>query len=417
MYEDVDEEADQEEYRTMFAEFSRLSSVVSSPVNADYSSADYSNAEYNPLISQAFNEDDLLAGRTEHLRRLNLDDIPITTITSVTTVDMQLNTNACFLLFDLYDIDFLIPKTKRFKLPIVNKPGAIISFCYAGQVRGIRRGKFKNSMTIGMCLGEKNVSVKLSKNTIHVCGSKSEDHVHSCTKYVTDHVQKADRILKIIRKYPDIIDWIGKMSEGDIQIYPSHRLSLECFSEGFLQLTEEELFKHLSSLYPEEEEENKERTQLAMFLVGKAREFYREKFVEASSPFWPNDRRCFLKYLNNIKNLDDIYTGTLRVKDIRYCMVNYNYNIGFRVNKIALKDVFDKREGFDASFFNDVSNNVYVKAETKAGNHILLVHDTGSITQTSGDWNGMKAIFDKFKRILLENSQVIISLGSVKSPR
>ena len=115
--------------------------------------------------------------------------------------------------------------SKKFKIPW---PGSEYASCifsakFAGITRGIiktsKNKSFRNSVGIDICTSEKNVSAKLSKNKIHMCGPNSEELAKEAAQHIIDHLvriqKELDYISEHIEERDQVIQWLIKETKGE----------------------------------------------------------------------------------------------------------------------------------------------------------------------------------------------------------
>src|SRR5688572_17495731 len=135
------------------------------------------------------------------MRRINLKDINPTTITNILEYEGELNLDVAFHIIYVSKIDNEPLRTsKKMKLPHQSNPGTIMSMRYKNMTRGIFRtlksnDQFKNSITIDISLTDKNVSLKLSKNTIHMSGVKKFENSDEAGKLLFEKLRECQSLL------------------------------------------------------------------------------------------------------------------------------------------------------------------------------------------------------------------------------
>lgn len=118
---------------------------------------------------------------------------------------------------------------KKNKLPFCTIPGSIISASYGGKTRGIFKGKvggpWRNSIMFDISSSIKNISIKLSKKSIHMCGSISEQLCIETVEHVISHIKSIEKNIKYINENKEIaqktVEWIKENTIG-----PMHDVDL-----------------------------------------------------------------------------------------------------------------------------------------------------------------------------------------------
>lgn len=98
-------------------------------------------------------------------------------------------------------------------------------------------------------------------------------------------------------------------------------------------------------------------------------------------------------------------------------MINFNYNLGFSIDRKRLRDLIDQREGFIANFNNTISHTVYIWLPIdnyKPNNrrkrryfHSFAIHKSGAVTQSGPNIELMKEAYYKFMNIIQEIKPMI----------
>lgn len=111
-------------------------------------------------------------------------------------------------------------KTKS-ELPIINEPGRIITARYGERIRGYKSEKlinkraFKHSVSMYISTGKNVLSIKLSSNTIQMCGAKSSLMAIEAVGYVLDNLKSGNKIQSMLNKNTCnsnvTIDWFLKL--------------------------------------------------------------------------------------------------------------------------------------------------------------------------------------------------------------
>jgi hypothetical protein len=114
-------------------------------------------------------------------------------------------------------------KTKKIKIPHCKIPGSILSLRFAGFTRGIFRTvsktHFRNSITLDISVKEKNLSIKLSKSSVHIAGAKSVDMAKEAFDYLFGHIQEIQNYIEQIQsdleESKKCVNWILEHCKGE----------------------------------------------------------------------------------------------------------------------------------------------------------------------------------------------------------
>ena len=111
--------------------------------------------------------------------------------------------------------------------------------------------------------------------------------------------------------------------------------------------------------------------------------------------------------LKNLLNFKPVYTDDIHIEQINEVMVNYNYNLGFKINRDMLNNLIDGKYGFVSNYDNALVNNVtielpyeeiyhYNKRKNKIPHHTFSVYHSGAITQSGPSISIMKGAYELF---------------------
>jgi hypothetical protein len=146
-------------------------------------------------------------------------DLDITTMTcGISFTDGELNLETIIWLLPITRVPPIVNKKRKIKIPfITGKPGAIITARYKDITRGLKRSSnetsFSHAVTIDMCGSTKSMCVKLSPGTTHICGATSKDNAEEVVHLLINKLKIAQRILELIRDYPNIMTLVVKYVE------------------------------------------------------------------------------------------------------------------------------------------------------------------------------------------------------------
>ena len=158
---------------------------------------------------------------------VNFENVKVTTMTVIIDIIGNVNIEAVFPLLPITRMEIKEnDKTgKKFKIPWPGQQyaGCIFSTKYAGITRGIiktSKGKsFRNSVGIDICASVKNISAKLSKNKIHMCGPNSEKLAIETGQHIINHLINIQKELDYISEHIDerntVINWLIKETKGE----------------------------------------------------------------------------------------------------------------------------------------------------------------------------------------------------------
>jgi len=159
---------------------------------------------------------------------VDFDSLKVTTMTVIVDLEGDAEIEYIFPLLRLTRLD--LPKntkqTRKFKIPFCSVPGAILSARYKDVTRGIVKSKskkfFRNSITIDLCTSSKNISVKLSRNKIHMCGPDSREIIIESATHILNHIRDIQADLDYIKSNNEshdiTLNWVKEKSKGEYYI-------------------------------------------------------------------------------------------------------------------------------------------------------------------------------------------------------
>jgi hypothetical protein len=157
---------------------------------------------------------------------VNFEDVKITTMTVIVLLEGNVNIESAFPLLPITRLELKETKsTKNFKIPWPGKEyaGSIFSVKFSGITRGLikssKEKSFRNSVGIEICTSGKNISAKLSKNKIHMCGSNSEALAKETAQHIVNHLiniqKELDYISEHVSERDEVIRWLIKETKGE----------------------------------------------------------------------------------------------------------------------------------------------------------------------------------------------------------
>jgi hypothetical protein len=262
-------------------------------------------------------------------------------------------------------LTFDAPKRSRFKK--MGPAGSILSVrCYdpitkQSRHRGLikdnreRKKDFENCVEIDMSLETKNVNFRLFKSRIHMCGANSHAMVKEVLGYLTNHLESL---------------------QNDFRIVQSNQVALEAFIHDI----KGEEFTPRYRVYHKLKQPVVPNASYRIYLEAL---YLMESWEE------------FMKYIKYINKFSQVFTGEFKIKEIQDIVTNYNYTLGFPVNRSALAKLAKGKRGF-FTYYNkavskDVSLNLPVgdsnlekrtfKKSDKEPCHTFKIKKSGSVKQ------------------------------------
>jgi len=367
------------------------------------------------------------------------EDLRVTTMTIVMTLSNGVNTNAAFHLLPITRVAIQQKReSSKCALPHCKIPGSILSMRNRDSVRGVIRSKtspFKNAVTIDISTTKKNISLKLSSFSIQMCGASSrEDGIEAAT-HLLNHLKSIQRNLEKIQS--DIesarqaIEWVKTITKGPVveksgwQEIPGDNVNLTVYRPSMdnsiikpIVIPTRKLLSGTptTSVTPDEaitialsDNENVDikvipehiDEDIAMFLLTLCDDF-----------IYHSD---MCRKLDYIPNIHTIINEPLELSSVEEAMVNYNYSLGFEIDRDVLNQLIDGRNGFISHFNIALSNSVTIELPYEIPEHstikrrknkiphtTFLVYKSGSVTQSARGGPIMRESYYLFMNTIAE---------------
>jgi len=340
----------------------------------------------------------------------NFEELPITTMTLVIKLNSDIIKELAFHLLPITKIE--IQQTReasKCKLPHCDIPGSIISLRYKDMVRGVIKSKskpFKNAVTIDISTIKKNISLKLSANTIQMCGASSKDNGVEAAKYLINHLKRIQKIIKKIQENKEetkkIVEWVKEESRGDI-IEKNNWDKKEYDNVTLLIKRENFDYKIKTPINIPSNFDN----EVTSFFISMIHDF-----------IYHSDMCSKLDFIMNIKK---IIEDDLEILNINEAMVNYNYSLGFKVDRTKVNKYIDGKHGFISRYNNAFATSVTIelpydpilknnnnRRKNKIPHHTFLVYRSGSVTQSGPGGTSMKDAYYLFMNTINDIKDLII---------
>lgn len=339
---------------------------------------------------------------------VSIDRLPITTMTSLATLTHSIDISTVFKLLPLisreeFDIAFEAQKGNP-KIASLDK----LPHCSPGSIIDVRDQKghrgwhpkptkpFKNTFTFDYSTDTKNISVKITPISIHTCGVKS----------MSEEIKNVDSILEVINRavifqrnmihYEDEFDRVIQMTKGEkIECKVT---SASCSGNDVIII--EDIKDDHEIVFPPKDSLN----EVERYLVSLCYDFKFHSQLVSYLDELLQLKPVLVKRLElpsgveNAESIDEEENEDEILKCVmtEEVMVNYNYSLGFSINRTKLALLIDGEKGFVARFINTIDNRVsielpyappkitFVKRKpNKVSHHTFLVYRTGSVTQSS----------------------------------
>ena len=332
------------------------------------------------------------------------DEMDVTTITAIVSLNGTVNIELLFSLLPIYRDPTLDVRNDRKKvtIPYPGLPGKILSAKLGDVVRGIyKKGRpFRNSIMMDISTNYgghgKNVNLKLTTKSVHMCGPTSKSMVEDVVNHLLDSIKYCQYVI-------DNMDENPSLTESTVQWVLDNTKGEELFHEG-KNINRVKIPKEYYEGYPFGVDPT-----IADFLLELAPDYAVYSHYELQ-----------VKWAIKYKSL---YEGDLSVRKIKTSMVNYNFSIGFPIDRKKLCRLFDGRDGFESRYFNatDHAVTIYlpytipdnlkgeIRKRGERRRHSFLVYVSGNVTQSGPHIDMNREAYNKFYDIISENIENIRS--------
>ena len=329
----------------------------------------------------------------------------VTTMTLVSTLSGEINLDPIFIMMPIKEMNLPVKKrqVKKFKIPHYPVDGCILSMRHLGETRGIIKSEskryFKNCITIDMGGVIKNINIKLSKIKMQMCGARS-------IEMGMDSGNQLINLIKTINTNVNKIKSNNDLTKKTIETF-SEMICIEKFNREII-------------------ETRKKRSGNVNIIFKDI--IYKEDYIIDNNITCPNDldtdlfqflkQQCeeisnysnFIDILTWINTIDKICDDDLHIVDMNKEMINYNYGLGFTIDRVKLRDLFSLRDGFFARYDNTAEHIVTVevpyenerkkKKKDKIPKITFLIYTSGLVTQSGASEDIMEEVYYKFMNII-----------------
>lgn len=347
----------------------------------------------------------------------DFEDLKVTTITLVFTVDGFIEVATLFWFLKLNSFPTTDEKfrksvdngdsEKKKKILIPHyKNGGIITARYEGVFRGSLQVKkcFKNSITCDIGIPDKNLSVKISREKIHITGAKSLDHGRQVSNLLLNHIHELQNkivfpkddpaeVKKNLLKISEILDsTLAGLPDKKYYRLTPQEVELLCARTGYQVPVLNDVIRNWLEI---ESVENILLFSKTLTLI--------------------NPENCTMcRY-----NYEAPKRDKLSIAGHSIAMINYNYKLGFEINRERLAEEVKNHPKFIARYNKMVDHAVNIvniyrrttddgKKKPKNSAHTFIVYKSGIVTQSGPGGKIMEDIYNEFmKMILLIKDRII----------
>lgn len=328
---------------------------------------------------------------------MKFEDLTPTTMTAVVTLNGEVYIDLLFPMLPIYRFNASIDRRrKKVTIPHPGVAGKILTARCRGNTRGIAKGTgyFKNSIMIDISTTKKNVNMKLMSSSIQMCGPTSEAMIDEAAEHLLGNVDYVQQQLDYANAFQEeskaTAEWVLNNSKGDtVTIDSSEHNSIVIPNEYYTG-------------YPSDID-----APFADFLIEMAPDYILH--------------RDYTLQINWVLKQRRVASIDLSIDKAQTSMVNYNFYLGFEVDRRALCNAFDKDPEFSARYFNATDHAVFVimpyvipdhlvdkiRKRNEKRNHSFLVYRSGNVTQSGPNIQMNATAFKRFMKVIEDHKSVI----------
>jgi len=277
------------------------------------------------------------------------------------------------------------------KLQTLSSPGSIYSIRGPSGTRGIVCSAstkcFRHAETLRIEIRTKILCIKIASSSIHITGASSLEDGNEAAEWAVYHILTIQKALDNIRQNPELaaetVAWVYQALEG-----PNDTIN---------EVSENEIPEYLD-------------TTLAALLMSYTIDYLSfELYKTKVDHFMTTDRNVFIP---------DETHGDLAFIKSTPIMANYNYSLGFEIDRIQLKKKIRGMHGFAPRFDNNSETSVIIElpyednreeqSKNPTPHHTFTVHMSGEITQCSPPWSKREEAYNIFMQSVLSIKDDII---------
>ena len=314
----------------------------------------------------------------------------------------------------------LVHKSNK-PIPWSGVAGTISSLRIAGRERGYPRdhAPLKNSVTLGMDTPDKNVSIKLGPQKLHITGAKSEEEIRVAGQLLCQLLIAAHQDFLYCQarsaQWSAAVHWVLSAAQGPtilreakVVVDPKAKKAAkrnpqpsgELESPALITLVPD-IAVNLITTGPAPELQLDQRMLGLLVPLTRAFRYYSELYQHLAL------MNCCTGVIGDSAALNYQY---LAVTGVQLGMTNYNYHIGFNVDRIALASHMESY-GFVVDYHNDTdvgvkfllpyqANDTVIAHRKKATKNTFILYRCGQIAQSGPDPERGREAYNKFMSVI-----------------
>jgi hypothetical protein len=225
-----------------------------------------------------------------------------------------------------------------------------------------------------MSVPDKNINLRLAPNSIHMCGIKSAKQANMTVDLLINHINTIQRE----------VDYMARNQDE---------------TQNCINFLQNNIRRDGNTLYIPDEafDNNKVNRRILNIICTNMSEYQR---VDA-----------FMIEARWIAGIDEVVNETIKLKCMNYSMVNYNYSLGFKINRRKLSEHINTVNGFEIDYENAINHSVKItipfeipeganirrkKKKDEQPKHTLMVYESGRVTQSAPSPELAEGIYYRF---------------------
>lgn len=377
---------------------------------------DFESGDVTPVIlekgtmadSEAYGKNTLFIGDDGNCYIRNFHDLKVSTMTLVALFNG--------LVSDLGSIFYLLPCTHRSISGLRHPAGTITSIRWNDMVRGEDGSCFKNVVIFNIWTKAKKVSCKLAPMKIQMTGTPSIQMGEEASEYLLKHVNHAIDFIEMIKAEPDIymeaMEWLLKACRGET-------ISTYQIVGSLQDLNVYDLVDDMTILWPCKDG-----------IPHKYSRFVEEMMNRCQDYNYISELTGVIGYFSRLVSSE--VSSRLTLRKVGRSMVNYNYDLGFCIDRRVLYDIL--RDNYKhANFPNTLRHSVefimystvpdddlVIRRDSTHSKQTFLIHLAGNVMHSGPGGSAMEECYYRFMSIIARIKHFIVNTNipkRVKSSR
>lgn len=332
-----------------------------------------------------------------------------TTITTHSNLSKDLEPSAVYLLLACKDYGDFCIEQMRFRKHEKGK-----------STRKKQKRAFKHAVSIALVYKDCQINVKISKNKFQMVGVKRRGDLRIITELLLKQLNGINGTLKYMKKHPEkterTIRLFYKAICGD-PVLIKNEVVLEMRGRGPMVTESKVIDNDLKEVCLDtlaEPPKGASRSIWALLLRASLYE------LEHRKSFFFSVVKARIEYIVTLNSLleenklacscSDSVCACSRIEMTSELvdMMNFNYKLGFRINRNIVASQLDAKESMIARFDALLADDVKIKVldEELDRWHTFMLYSTGSATQSGPGGRRMKLLQEQITSYILENQEM-----------